>query len=224
MTISKADRYTEISRYLLEESRSQLDRGDLIQASEKAWGATAHAIKSLAQTRGWNHTRHDLLADVVDQISDEWDRAHLQNLFRSANYLHNNFYEHAMPPTQVRGAINDAAALIEELHTLRQATTSALRPRNTGPADPPPKADPPPTPHRRRHKRPAPRKTGPTARGGLTAQSRQQERRRRQVRQALPRSQVTMSLQDMFWGSYFGSLTDRFGINWMVSYTPPQVG
>ncbi|MEK6781042.1 MAG: SRPBCC domain-containing protein [Bacteroidota bacterium] len=28
---------------------------------------------------------------------------------------------------------------------------------------------------------------------------------------------VTMSLQDMFWGAYFGSLTDRFGINWMVN-------
>ena len=29
---------------------------------------------------------------------------------------------------------------------------------------------------------------------------------------------VTMPLQDMFWGSYFGSCTDRFGINWMVSF------
>ena len=120
MTISKADRYTEISRYLLEEAQQQLDRGDLIQASEKAWGATAHAIKSLAQTRAWNHTRHDLLADVVDQISEERDRTDLQNLFRSANYLHNNFYEHALTSTQVRGAMNDAMTLIEELHTLRQ--------------------------------------------------------------------------------------------------------
>ena len=120
MTISKADRYTEISRYLLEESRQQLDRGDLIQASEKAWGATAHAIKSLAQTRGWNHTRHDLLTDVVDQISEEWGKTDIQTSFRSANYPHNNFYEHAMTHTQVRGAITDAAALIEELHALRQ--------------------------------------------------------------------------------------------------------
>ena len=47
-------------------------------------------------------------------------RTDLDTLFRSANYLHNNFYEHAMTPTQVRGAINDAAALIEELHALRQ--------------------------------------------------------------------------------------------------------
>lgn len=32
---------------------------------------------------------------------------------------------------------------------------------------------------------------------------------------------VSMPLQEMFWGDYFGSCTDRFGINWMVSYTLP---
>ncbi len=30
--------------------------------------------------------------------------------------------------------------------------------------------------------------------------------------------EVTMELQDMFWGDYFGSCTDRFGINWQVHY------
>jgi uncharacterized glyoxalase superfamily protein PhnB/uncharacterized protein YndB with AHSA1/START domain/DNA-binding transcriptional ArsR family regulator len=29
---------------------------------------------------------------------------------------------------------------------------------------------------------------------------------------------VTMPLQDMFWGAYFGSCSDKFGINWMVNY------
>jgi PhnB protein len=28
----------------------------------------------------------------------------------------------------------------------------------------------------------------------------------------------TMPLQKTFWGSYFGMLTDKFGIRWMVSY------
>jgi PhnB protein len=28
---------------------------------------------------------------------------------------------------------------------------------------------------------------------------------------------VGMPLQDMFWGAYFGSLTDKFGIQWMVN-------
>jgi PhnB protein len=28
---------------------------------------------------------------------------------------------------------------------------------------------------------------------------------------------VSMPLQDMFWGAYFASFTDRYGINWMVN-------
>ena len=28
---------------------------------------------------------------------------------------------------------------------------------------------------------------------------------------------ISMPLQDMFWGAYFGSFTDKYGINWMVN-------
>lgn len=31
--------------------------------------------------------------------------------------------------------------------------------------------------------------------------------------------EVTMPMADQFWGDYFGSLTDRFGVNWMVNYS-----
>ena len=33
---------------------------------------------------------------------------------------------------------------------------------------------------------------------------------------------VTMPLQDMFWGAYFGACIDRFGVNWMINCEPPQ--
>lgn len=33
---------------------------------------------------------------------------------------------------------------------------------------------------------------------------------------------IGMPMQDMFWGSYFGSCTDRFGITWQVNFEPPQ--
>jgi len=29
---------------------------------------------------------------------------------------------------------------------------------------------------------------------------------------------VTMDLQYMFWGAYFGTLTDKFGVQWMLNY------
>ena len=33
---------------------------------------------------------------------------------------------------------------------------------------------------------------------------------------------ATMPLTDTFWGAYFGMVTDRFGISWMISYTYPK--
>lgn len=32
---------------------------------------------------------------------------------------------------------------------------------------------------------------------------------------------VTMELQDAFWGDYFGSCVDKFGVNWMFACTEP---
>ena len=34
--------------------------------------------------------------------------------------------------------------------------------------------------------------------------------------------QVTMPLEKAFWGDYFGMLDDKFGISWMVSFSPEQ--
>ena len=34
--------------------------------------------------------------------------------------------------------------------------------------------------------------------------------------------EATMPLEKTFWGDYFGMLTDKFGIQWMVSYTYQQ--
>lgn len=33
---------------------------------------------------------------------------------------------------------------------------------------------------------------------------------------------VEMPLEDMFWGDYFGSFTDKFGVCWMINYNSGQ--
>jgi PhnB protein len=30
---------------------------------------------------------------------------------------------------------------------------------------------------------------------------------------------ITMPLADTFWGSYFGMVNDKFGVQWMVSFS-----
>lgn len=34
--------------------------------------------------------------------------------------------------------------------------------------------------------------------------------------------QITMPLDNTFWGDYFGMLTDKFGINWMIGFNEQQ--
>jgi PhnB protein len=33
---------------------------------------------------------------------------------------------------------------------------------------------------------------------------------------------IEMLMQDMFWGAYYGSFTDKFGVQWMVNYSKDQ--
>ena len=35
-------------------------------------------------------------------------------------------------------------------------------------------------------------------------------------------AKIEMQMADQFWGAYFGSLKDKFGVNWMISYTYPK--
>lgn len=35
-------------------------------------------------------------------------------------------------------------------------------------------------------------------------------------------AEIEMPIADQAWGDYYGSLRDRFGVMWMVNYSPPQ--
>jgi PhnB protein len=35
-------------------------------------------------------------------------------------------------------------------------------------------------------------------------------------------AEIEMPIADQAWGDYYGSLKDRFGVRWMVNYSPPR--
>ncbi len=63
MQQSAALKYTEIARRFLQAATGYLNEGDLIQASEKLWGATAHAIK-VYSCSGFGGTQNTLICGV----------------------------------------------------------------------------------------------------------------------------------------------------------------
>ena len=78
---SEANKYAELSRWCIGEADNYLRRRNNMQASEKGWGATAHALKAIAEERGWNHNSHGLIVDIAKQVADEQGRADLLPLF-----------------------------------------------------------------------------------------------------------------------------------------------
>ena len=113
------DSYAVQSRDFVRQAQAELDAGDRLQASEKAWGAAAHAVKAIAADRGWNHDSHRLLFDVIDQIARDNEVPALRSLFQIANSLHQNFYENWQPDGVVQDGISEIKQLVDLLDEIR---------------------------------------------------------------------------------------------------------
>ena len=72
-----------------------LSAGDLCQAGEKAWGAVAQLTKAVAAHRGWQHSDHDRLREVIRELANESvaNRETITRGLTAADILHGNFYE-----------------------------------------------------------------------------------------------------------------------------------
>ena len=114
----KVEEHLRISRQFLRQAEGEFAQGDRLQASEKAWGAAAHAVKVVAQHRGWQHDGHRYLFDVVDRLYRETEDAELRDLFRIANSLHTNFYENWQTEDLVQDGIKRVEVLLAKLAPL----------------------------------------------------------------------------------------------------------
>lgn len=118
---SSPERYEEISRHLLQQAEEELDKGDVLQASEKIWLAVAHELKAIAQQRGWNHRYHNHLRAVASYLSMEWARPDWETTFGSFDGMHTNAYEHQRFPGQLRPYLELARSYCQESAEIRQA-------------------------------------------------------------------------------------------------------
>ena len=70
--------------------------GDMLQGSEKMWGAAAHAVMAVAQQRDWPFGSHGALRTAVRRLSDENGDPFLIAGFVAAEKFHANFYHDFM--------------------------------------------------------------------------------------------------------------------------------
>ena len=132
MTQTQIVNHVETSERFLRHAGEQYEKGDLPQASEKAWGAVAHYVKSVAKQRGWSNRSHSDLSDIVVDLAQETDDPdRIKILYRSVGALHTNFYENWLSDSMVGGGLEDASELISRLENRTKPPVNP-RPSQTG--------------------------------------------------------------------------------------------
>jgi len=109
------EQYQTLSEKYFTDGKELLKGGDLVQASEKLWGATALTVKMVAAKRGLKLDQHGSMWAFVSEISRKKKDRGIIRFFYSANALHRNFYENEMTEEMVRVAVEDVEKLITKL-------------------------------------------------------------------------------------------------------------
>ena len=124
-----AEEYKQTGRWLMDRAEWEFSQGDLIQASEKAWGAVAQFLKALATQRGWAHETHQHLGQVADRLANETGDAEISNLFDRAESLHANFYEAHRSEAAVRRGMDAMQNYLDILGIVPPPETPARKSR-----------------------------------------------------------------------------------------------
>lgn len=84
----------------LERADEYFAAGDLLQASEKLWGAASHAVLSIATERGWRDASHRALTEAAESLAAEAGNPLIASNFSAARLYHRNFYHGFMEPEE----------------------------------------------------------------------------------------------------------------------------
>ncbi len=111
----RAKEYIKAAQELLEQAWEELKRGDIRQAAEKAWGATALAVKAYAEWReGKRLTSHRELweyKNVLENDLGEW----VHDAWMSGQGMHICFYEGWCTTRDVKESIKRIEQLVTEV-------------------------------------------------------------------------------------------------------------
>ncbi len=116
--MTTAEEYRTASTTLYDQAMVELDAGELRQASEKLWGASAQALKSLAERRGWRHNTHAEFYRIMTRLEGEVSDREFRRNFDSATQPHANFYETWLSERPVRTRSDDIEHFIRQLARL----------------------------------------------------------------------------------------------------------
>lgn len=110
--------YKKLSEKYFKDAEKLLNKKELVQASEKLWGATATMVKAVAKNYKLYHNGHRELFKVIDVLANKTKDNELLTLFHIASSLHINFYENWLTEKEVKNGYENTEKLLVKLNNL----------------------------------------------------------------------------------------------------------
>ena len=95
------DEHVQTAQDFLAKSDNYFAEGDVLQGSEKLWGAAAHALSAVAQQRGWKFGNRYALRQVALQLADELEDERISLGLGVAEKFHANYYHDFMEDSEL---------------------------------------------------------------------------------------------------------------------------
>ena len=110
-------KHARIAREFLEAADRYFEEGNIIQTSEKLWGATSHAAKALCIRRRWRHGKYAHIREAVQQFATETGDESIMAGYLIAHAHHLNFYTDAMEAEEADPARPIIRQVVDKLLT-----------------------------------------------------------------------------------------------------------
>ena len=112
---TRIELYIKLHEKYLREAKEFVEKNDLVQASEKYWGAVTALLNAIGEKEGLPHYTHKDLKEISLYLTEKEKDPEYTRLFSSVETLHANYYHNFLRPTTFNVHKEDAEKLIQKL-------------------------------------------------------------------------------------------------------------
>ncbi|GAB6947683.1 PaREP1 family protein [Vulcanisaeta sp. JCM 16161] len=113
----RVELYLRLHEDYLKAAEELYNKGDLVQAGEKYWGAVAALLNIVGERLNKPHYGHRDLREIASYLTEITNDPEYTRLFSSVEALHANFYHNFLGRTSFNAHREDAIKLIMKLRT-----------------------------------------------------------------------------------------------------------
>ena len=113
-----ATQHEDTARQFLADADSEFEAGEMLQASEKLWGAATHVVIAEMQKRGMKASGHRKMILAVRDFAEDYADPTLNGMFSATGALHANYHHGFMEDYEYDENRDLTRRFVEQMMTL----------------------------------------------------------------------------------------------------------